>query len=215
MIVQVLVIYLAFIFGLMYLVLATFTTIWTGIYHETVGVSGLNYVSLGVGYLLGTLSTAHLNDTIYIFLRDGRGKGIGCPEFRLPLLLPAGVLTPIGLFWYGWSAEKHLHWIMPNIGIAIFGVGVKIGGQCISTYGIDAYSLYIASVGAASIFVYSLFGFGFPIFAPYMYTKLGYGWGNSLLAFIAIVLGLPGPILLWKFGAYLRARSPYAAGDGA
>lgn len=30
------------------------------------------------------------------------------------------VLVPIGLFWYGWSAEARLHWIMPIIGSAIF-----------------------------------------------------------------------------------------------
>lgn len=46
----------------------------------------------------------------------------------------------------------------------------------------------------------------------YMYQKLDYGWGNSLLGFIAIAIGIPAPFLLWKFGAKLRARSQYAAG---
>ena len=47
-----------------------------------------------------------------------------------------------------------------------------------------------------------------------MYDKLGYGWGNSLLAFVAILLGVPGPLLLWKYGEILRAKSPFAAGGG-
>ena len=55
-------------------------------------------------------------------------------------------------------------------------------------------------------------GFGFPLFAPYMYDALDYGWGNSLLGFIAIGLGIPAPFLLWFFGEKLRARSPFAAG---
>jgi hypothetical protein len=46
----------------------------------------------------------------------------------------------------------------------------------------------------------SLAGFGFPLFAPYMYAKLHYGWGNSLLALWRLDLGWPAPILLWKFG---------------
>lgn len=45
------------------------------------------------------------------------------------------------------------------------------------------------------------------------YEDLGYGWGNSVLAFIVIAIGVPTPLLLWKYGAWLRARSPYAAGD--
>ena len=46
-----------------------------------------------------------------------------------------------------------------------------------------------------------------------MYKSLDYGWGNSLLGFIAIVLGVPAPFLLWRFGAALRAKSQFAAGS--
>jgi len=31
-----------------------------------------------------------------------------------------------------------------------------------------------------------------------MYDKLGYGWGNSLLGFLALVLGIPFPILIYR-----------------
>lgn len=45
-----------------------------------------------------------------------------------------------------------------------------------------------------------------------MYARLAYGWGNSLLAMIATLLGLPAPFLFWKYGPWLRAKSQYAAG---
>jgi hypothetical protein len=45
-----------------------------------------------------------------------------------------------------------------------------------------------------------------------MYKSLGYGWGNSLLGFIALGLGIPAPFLFWFYGEKLRARSQYAAG---
>ena len=58
----------------------------------------------------------------------------------------------------------------------------------------------------------SLAGFGFPLFAPYMYRALDYGWGNTLLAGIAVALGIPAPWALWVFGRRLRERSRFAAG---
>ena len=211
-IIQVLALYIAYLYGIIYLLLTTFPTLWVNRYHESIGIAGLNYISLGTGYLIGTQSTARAQDAIYKLLKARSADGLGRPEFRLPLLIPGSVLVPGGLLWYGWSAQKNLHWIMPNIGIAIYGVGVKIGTQCSQSYAVDAYTLYAASAGAAGTFLRSLAGFGFPLFAPYMYDALDYGWGNSLLAFVAIAIGLPAPLLLWKYGPYLRSRSTYAAG---
>lgn len=76
----------------------------------------------------------------------------------------------------------------------------------------DSYTRYAASAIAAATVLRSLAGFGFPLFAPYMYAKLGYGWGNSLLGFLAVGLGWPAPILLWLYGEKLRKKSTYAAG---
>lgn len=81
-------------------------------------------------------------------------------------------------------------------------------------YLIDAYTRYAASAIGASAVVRSFGGFGLPLFAPTMYKALGYGWGNSALALVAIVLGVPAPLALWRYGEALRKRSPYAAGDG-
>lgn len=79
------------------------------------------------------------------------------------------------------------------------------------SYALDAYTTYAASILASVGFCRSLAGFGLPLAAPSLYANLGYDYGNLLLACIALVLGVPAPILLWKYGAYLRARSPYAS----
>lgn len=210
-IVQVLAIWMAFLYGLMYLVLSTFPTLWTDAYNESVGIGGLNYISLGLGFFLGTQICAPINDRIYRKLKK-RNNDIGRPEFRAPLMIPGSLLTPIGLFWYGWSAQARLHWVMPNIGAVIFAAGTIIPFQCIQTYIVDSYPRFAASAIGAATVLRSLAGFGFPLFAPYMYAALDYGWGNSLLAFIAIVLGFPAPFLLWKYGQTLRAKSKFAAG---
>lgn len=195
----------------MYLVLSTFPGLWATVYHESIGIGGLNYISLGVGFFLGTQICAPINDRLYCRLKKSNNN-TGRPEFRVPLMVPGSLLVPIGLFIYGWSAQKHTHWIIPNIGAALCAAGVIIGFQGIQTYVVDSYTRYAASALGAITVLRSLAGFGFPLFAPYMYNALEYGWGNSLLGFIAVGLGLPAPFLLWFFGQRLRARSTFAAG---
>ncbi|KAF2432079.1 MFS general substrate transporter [Tothia fuscella] len=210
-IIQVIGLYMAYLYGLMYLLLSTFPTLWTGQYGENVGIGGLNYISLGTGFFLGTQITAPLNDRIYKRLKK-QNNGIGKPEFRVPAMFVGSTFIPIGLFWYGWSAQAKLHWIMPNIGAAIFAAGSIVCFQCMQTYIVDSYTRYAASGTAAAVLLRSLAGFGFPLFAPYMYGKLGYGWGNSLLGFVAIGMGIPAPFLFWFYGERLRGKSTYAAG---
>ncbi|KAJ9237524.1 major facilitator superfamily domain-containing protein [Paecilomyces variotii] len=212
-IVQALAVYMAYMYGLMYLMLSTFPTLWTSpeYYNESIGIGGLNYISLGVGFFLASQICAPLNDRIYRLLK-ARNNGVAKPEFRTPLIVLAATLMPIGLFIYGWTAQYHTHWIAPNIGAAMFSAGVIVGFQCIQTYIVDSYTRFAASALAAVTVLRSLAGFGFPLFAPYLYQALHYGWGNSLLAFVAIGIGGPAPFLLWKYGEKMRKLSPYAAG---
>lgn len=212
-IVQILAIYMAYLYGLMYLVLSTFPVLWTDRYGESVGIAGLNYISMGLGFSLGAQIFSPLNDRVYRTLKH-KNNAVGKPEFRIPLMVPGAVLVPTGLFIYAWTAERRTHWIGPNIGVAIFSCGAIAGFQCVQTYLVDAYTRFAASAIAAATVLRSLAGFGFPLFAPDMYEALGYGWGNSLLGFVAVGLGIPAPFLLWWFGEGLRRRSPFAAGGG-
>lgn len=53
----------------------------------------------------------------------------------------------------------------------------------------------------------SMLGFAFPLFGAQMYAALGNGGGNSLLAGLAIILGIPFPVWLWFHGEKIRLRS--------
>ncbi len=135
-----------------------------------------------------------------------RAKGETQPEYRVPLMIPGAIILPVGLFWYRWAAQAHAFWILPDIGIAIFGCGIIVGTQAMQAYVMDSFITHVASASAASQMLRSLAGFAFPLFAPKMYQTLGYGWGNSLLAFVFLAIGVPAPLILWKFGAKLRAK---------
>jgi len=122
-------------------------------------------------------------------------------------MVPRALLVPVGLLIYGWCAQSHTHWIGPNIGIAIFSAGTTVGTHCQTAYVIDAYPDHTASALAAIAVMKDFAGFGFPLFAPQMYKALDYGWGDTLIAGVAILLGVPMPWVLWNYGARIRAKS--------
>ena len=205
---------MAYLYGLTYLVLSTFPTLFTSpaYYAMSTERGGLNYLALGLGYVLGAEMTARISDSVYNRLKR-QNNACGRPEFRAPVMLPAAVLLPVGFLIYGWTAATHQHYLLPDLGALLIAMGTVAGIQSMQAYVVDAYARYAASGMAAVMVLRSLAGFGFPLFAPAMYKALGYGWGNSVLAFVAMGLGAPAPWVLWRFGAALRARSRFAAGD--
>jgi hypothetical protein len=123
-------------------------------------------------------------------------------------MLIAGILCPIGLSIYGWTARYSVHWSAPNVGSFLIAVGLIIGFQCCQAFTTDAYDpSHSASAHAVGAFMRTMMGFSFPLFAPKMYETLGLGWGNSLLAILTLFLGLVSPVLLWCYGARLRGMS--------
>lgn len=208
-IVQVLALYYGFLYGLIYLLLSTFSELWTESYNLSISIGSLQYVAPCIGYTAGSIFCATCTNWAFRYFRDRNG-GVKKPELRLPLMVPFSILVPLGLFLYGWSAEYKLHWIVPDIGVALPLLGSTVIFQCTSAYLLDTFTIYAASANGAVYLLRGLAAFGFPLFSPPMYSALGYGWGNSVLAFFAVVFGIPIPIVLLKYGEKLRAASSFA-----
>ncbi|KAB5588412.1 MFS multidrug transporter [Ceratobasidium theobromae] len=196
--------YMAVIYGTMYLQLTTFASLWTTKYGQSVGIGGLHYLFMGAGFTLGAQIGSRLLDRIYKRLKK-RNNGVATPEMRLHLLGIGSFMFPIGLLIYGWTAEHRVFWLVPDIGVLIFCIGMIASFLCIQTYIVDTYGLHAASAIAALSSLRSVAGFAFPLFAEDMFSTLGIGWGNSLLALIALVVGCPAPFLFYRFGPQLRA----------
>jgi hypothetical protein len=163
-----------------------------------------------IGLTAGAQVAGRLIDGIYGRLKSRAPNGEGRPEFRVPILFLSTLLIAGGLFIYGWSVQAHTHWIVPNVGAAIFCAGAMMTFTALQTYTIDSYQLYAASAVGATAVARSITGFVFPLFADYMFNALGEGWGNSILAFATIGIGYSGSLVLWFFGERLRKASRYA-----
>ncbi|KAH9858020.1 MFS polyamine transporter [Lenzites betulinus] len=208
-IIQLVAVYLAFTYGVIYMVITTIPPIFTDIYHEKTGIIGLHYISLGLGLYIASQINARTLDRVYAALKK-RNNDQGEPEFRLPTVVPGAVFLPIGLFISGWGAQEHVHWIVPDIGFFCIGVGMVLTAQGMITYVIDAFAMYAASALAAVSFFRSMAGFGFPLFAPSMYAALGYGKGNTILAAFSIAVGWPALWVFWRYGKKIRGMSVHA-----
>lgn len=201
---------LAYNYGILYIVQTTFATQWIERYGQSETVAGLHYIAIALGCIVAAQAGAPITDQVWKHLK-ARARGETQPEYRVPLLVPGAILIPIGLFWYGWSAQALTVWIVPDIGIAVFSCGIIVSTQTMQAYVMDSYPEYVASASAASQLPRNLAAFVFPLFASQMYEALGYGWGNSLLAFVFLAIGVPAPIILWKYGGELRTKTCFSS----
>jgi len=193
-------------YGMLYIILATFSDLWVVAYGQPVDISGLHYIAVALGEIAGSQISGYVMDTIYTKLKTRAGDA-GRPEYHIPMMLPGAILAPVGLLIYGWAAQTHKHWIVVDVGMFIATFGLQIAGMPKQAYIIDSYPEHASSATAASQLLRSLMAFTFPLFAPAMYRALGYGWGNSLLALITLLFGVPAPLLLWWLGPRLRAKA--------
>ncbi|KAG4028901.1 hypothetical protein MFRU_018g00130 [Monilinia fructicola] len=205
-IVFILSLYMALVYGLLYLLFTTITTVFTERYHWAPEFCGLAYIGLGLGFFLGLVVVARISDVTVVRMTKAN-NGVFEPEMRLPACIFFACFIPISFFWYGWSIQGDVHWIVPIIGLIPFGFGMMGIFIPIQTYVIDSFPAFAASGIAALTVSRSLFGAFLPLAGPAMYEALGYGWGNSVLGLIALAL-IPAPMIIYKFGGKVRKRFP-------
>lgn len=204
-IVFILAIDMSIIYSYLYFMFTTFAFVFKDQYGFNTGEAGLAYLGLGIGFVVGQFGVATFSDA---YIKKKMTQGPMMPEYRLPPLMLGGFLVPIGLFWYGWTAEYKTHWIVPIIGTAFTGIGTICTFLPIQMYLIDSFGIYAASALATNTVVRSLFGATLPLAGQSLYSSLGLGWGNSLLGFIALALS-PAPFFLMRYGERIRTSERF------
>ncbi|CAO2650596.1 Nn.00g018880.m01.CDS01 [Neocucurbitaria sp. VM-36] len=198
--------YMSFLFGLLFLLFTTLTSVFIRTYGWSAELTGLAYLGVGTGNFIGIIAVAKTSDATIIRLAK-KNKGIYEPEMRLPLCVFFGVLIPTSFFIYGWTTYYKVHWIVPIISLVPFGVGLMGIFAPLQTYMIDCFPQYAASAIAGMTALRCLFGALLPLAGPSMYETMGLGWGNSMLGFLAVAF-IPVPALLFKYGKHIRERWP-------
>lgn len=198
--------YMAVVYGLLYLFFTTIPSVFRNQYGFSTGLSGLAYLGIGLGFISGLVLCGLTNDRVVLKLTRRNG-GKYEPEMRLPAMIFFACFLPVSFFWYGWVVDKNVHWIAAIIGMMPFGVGMMGVYLPIQTYVIDCYQGYAASANASLTTIRSLVGGLLPLAGPKLFASLGLGWGNSLLGFIALAF-VPVPIVFSRYGQRIREKFP-------
>lgn len=225
-------IYVALVFGTMYLLFTTFTDVFEGQYGFTTTTSGLSFLGLGIALIAAMVTFRSSGDPIQKWRMRAEGVNTPKPEYRLVTMILFSPFVSLGLILYGWTAYYRVFWIVPIIGTSLIGFGAffvlvspalypahkalsslcrdlpaKVSGQMpAQLYLVDLFGAQAAAsaLGANNLlrFVFSTF---LPLAGPAMYSSLGYGWGNTPLGFLALAF-VPFPVLFYKYGERLRAN---------
>ncbi|KAL2801953.1 major facilitator superfamily domain-containing protein [Aspergillus granulosus] len=200
--------YASLIYGTLYMLFAAFPVVYGENRGWNAGVSGLPFLGVMVGTLLGALYTLYDNKR-YIKAQK-RGDGFASPEERLYPCMVSALTIPIGLFWFAWTNSASIHWSASVLALVPFGFGIILIYLGIVNYLIDSYTIFAASVLAGMSILRYIFGAVFPLFTPYMYRALGLHWASSVPAFLS-TLCFPLPFLFYKYGPAIRKHCKYAA----
>lgn len=138
-------IYMAFVYGLLYLSLTFYPIVFQQIHGWNQGVGSLPYFGMITGELLAGLFMMSLQPSYNKKL--AANNNIPIPEWRMPPVIIGGTLFAIGQFWFGWTGYKaSIPWIAPTLSGLFTGFGImSIFLNCLN-YLIDSYLMFAASV---------------------------------------------------------------------
>jgi hypothetical protein len=211
-------IYQAFNFAVFYSFFAAFPYVFgsstarnatSELYSFTPGQTGLTFLSIALGCVLGFAAVVVIDRRTYPALEAKYGVGNVPPEYRLYGAILGAALNPASLFWFGWTAHNSVHWACLVVTAVPFAVGNIMVYSSGALYIMNSYgSLHGASALSANSLLRYAMGGAFPLFTVQMFRGLGVGGACSLVGAVSVLL-VPVPWVLYKYRARIRRRSRY------
>ncbi|KAB5536691.1 major facilitator superfamily transporter [Coniochaeta sp. 2T2.1] len=196
-------------FATLFTFFAAVPYIFERVYHFSVEQTGLVFLSVVVGCVLGTLTIILCDIFLYRPQIPKHPPHMIPPEYRLYPAMIGSLGLPISLFWMAWTSRSDISWASPVVALIPFAWGNLCLFVSTLQFTVDTYSgtVIASATSANSLTRYGLSG-AFPLITIQMYNSLGISWATSLLGFIALAL-LPVPWVFFKYGKKIRALSRY------
>jgi hypothetical protein len=200
-------IYIAIIYGILYLCFVAYPIVFQDIRGWGLGLSGLAFVGIGIGVIL-TIACEPLIRRLINMHKPDPETGKPPPEAAVAFVCICAVLIPIGELWFAWTcAPASIHWIAPLLAGIPFGAGNTGVFIYASNYLTHSYGMYAASALAGNSVIRSVLGGVLPLAGSYMYASLGPNWSGTLLGLLEVLI-VPIPFVFYKYGHKIRMKSP-------
>ncbi|KAJ5114108.1 polyamine transporter 2 [Penicillium angulare] len=201
--------YVAVNFGVLFSFFAAVPYMVETVYGFNTEQSGLVFLSIVVGSFLGLITIFACDILLYRPKAPRYPPGKILPEHRLYSAMIGSFGLPIGLFWFAWTAKSSVSWASPVVAIVPYAWGNLCVFVATAQYVADTYHGSVVA-SASSSMTLARYGFAgaFPLFISKMYTSMGLDWAISLFGFVTLFL-LPIPLVLFKYGPQIRAKSRY------
>ncbi|KPI41790.1 putative transporter [Cyphellophora attinorum] len=185
------------------------TTIVPAAYEQdTPRVQGALLIGLLVGLLAAELfCSGHLSDKIMVWMTRKSG-GERLPENRLWLGMPAAVVSSVGLLVWGFSIDKHWHWMTGQVAFFLYSLGLQMGNTTLSAYIVDNYPSHANEVITFYTVWINMSAFIIPWFIFPWVEDSGYTLSFAAQAIICTFGLIPAYLLLLKYGPRMRAKRP-------
>jgi hypothetical protein len=166
------------------------------------------FIPIAVGVIASACCAPFVNKHYLTVVAKHAGRPP--PEARLVPMMITCWFIPIGLFIFAWSSYPQLSWVGPSIGGGFpVGFGFIFLYNSANNYLVDSYQHQAASALAAKTCIRSFWGASTVLFTGQMYSRLGYQWASSLLAFIALAC-CAIPYVFYFKGENIRKYSRFA-----
>ncbi|TLS26209.1 hypothetical protein PpBr36_04303 [Pyricularia pennisetigena] len=199
--------WISLIYGILYLCFVAYPIVFSQHRGWGPGTSGLAFLGMGVGVLLSIAAEPLLRRLINSHPKDPT-TGRVAPEASASAMVMGAVLAAVGQLVFAWTClPVTIHWAVPIAAGIPFGAGNTLVFIYGSSYLASAYGIYSASALASNAVVRSLFGGTLPLAGAAMYAALSPRWAGMLLGLLEVIF-IPIPVVFYKYGDRIRARSP-------
>ncbi|KAH7029117.1 major facilitator superfamily domain-containing protein [Microdochium trichocladiopsis] len=200
-------IWISLTYGILYLCFVAYPIVFTQNRGWGPGISGLSFLGIGIGTMICICSEPLWRKIINAHPKDPE-TGKVPPEATARVMIIGAVSTAVGQLVFSWTClPATIHWAIPIAAGVPFGMGNGISFIYGANYLAGSYGIYAASALAGNAVMRSFFGGTLPLAGPSMYAALTPQWAGTLLGLLEVCM-IPIPIIFYKYGDRIRARSP-------
>ncbi|QGI84662.1 hypothetical protein CEK25_011391 [Fusarium fujikuroi] len=196
-------IYMSLAYGIIYLTFTLYPLAFVTVRGWSRMDGSLPFIGMTIGVVLACVGIA-LHSIYYI-----QQSRVHVPERRLPPMIAGSILLSAGIFWFGWTSSRSVHWLAQASAGVFLGSGSILVLMSGVVYLIEVYLVHANSALAINNFLRCVIAATFPLYATDLLVDAGLGIGGTVIGSICLALS-PVSFLFWRYGLTIRQWSKFA-----